>query len=411
MDKELSDICINVENTNDNFVGVRYNKDKIQIIFPLGYRIPDNDIEKVEAIRQLFRTIRLSNDKKLDYENSGDYDLNANGLPIDSYQWIINDYLDNGIYIDNEKVYSQDNKGKINWKRTFKTKFLISKNSFVYLNPVVEKKNNIKNIISEIHGYCIDESTKNLWFLYNKISKVSNVKKPNITYYLSVINEELVRTFDDRKKILLYHMKRVLLSKIDSNSKKSIRDYGIRHYEYVWEYMINEIYGEKNIKKYYPDATYHISGDIEFEASKLRPDTIFKDRNNNIYILDSKYYKAAVVANDKRKLKNILPNTDSIQKQITYGNFISLNFKAKEKIKEIYNAFVIPYNKCNNGLNISNDIENIGYATCNWEEVDPEKGKYLEIQIILIDTKYLIDLYFNKKYNRELLANTIKKQL
>lgn len=408
MKKELSEICFNVEDTNDNFVGVKYNKGDIQIIFPLGYRIPKDNKEKIEAIKQLFKTIKLSHDKKIDYEDSGEHSIDASGLPIDSFQWIINDYLDNGIYIDNEKVYSQDSKGKINWKRTFKTKFLVNKKSLVYLNPIIEKNNNIKNIISEIHAYCIDKSTKTLWFIYNKISKVGNVKKPNLTNYINVINEELVRSFDDRKKLLLYHMKRIILSEIESNSKNDIRDYGIRHYEYVWEYIVNELYGTEDVKKYYPDATYHIKEINEFDASKLRPDTIFRDSDNNFYIIDSKYYKAGVIAQDGSRLKDILPNTDSIQKQITYGDFVLKNYKVKEQIKDIYNAFVIPYNKDNNGLGISKNIENMGYATCNWKDINSIDEKYLKIQIVFIDTKYLIDSYFNKEVDKNLLINNIK---
>lgn len=408
MKRELSEICFNVEDTNDNFVGVKYNKGDIQIVFPLGYRIPEDNKERIESIKQLFKTIKLSHDRKIDYEDSGEHINDASGLPIDSFQWIINDYLENGIYIDNEKVYSQDSKGKINWKRTFKTKFLINKKSLVYLNPIIEKNNNIKNIISEIHAYCIDKSTEILWFIYNKISKVGNVKKPNLTNYLNIINEELVRSFDDRKKLLLYHMKRIIVSEIESNSKNDIRDYGIRHYEYVWEYIVNELYGTEDIKKYYPDATYHIRDVNEFSASKLRPDTIFKDDNNNFYILDSKYYKAGTTAKDRTKLKDILPNTDSIQKQITYGDFILKNFKIKENINDIYNAFIIPYNKDENNLNLSKNIENIGYATCNWKDIKPIDEKYLKIQIIFIDTKYLIDSYFNKETDKNVLIDRIK---
>lgn len=408
MDDKLSQICINVEDTNGNFVGVKYNKGDIKIIFPLGYRIPQDNKEKIQSIKMLFKTIKLSHDKKIDYEDSGEQVDGADGLPIDSYQWIVNDYLDNGIYIDNEKVYSQDTKGKINWKRTFKTQFFVNKNSLVYLNPIIEKNNNIKNIISEIHAYCIDKSTNILWFIYNKVSKVSNVKKPNLKHYLNIINLEMINSFDDRKKMLLYHMKRIIQANIDINNKKDIKDYGIRHYEYVWEYMVNQLYGTEDVKKYYPDATYHIKGISEFNASKLRPDTILKDKDNNFYIIDSKYYKSGIVANNRFALKDILPNTDSIQKQITYGDFILKNFKYKEQIKDIYNAFIIPYNKDNNFLEINSYIENIGYATCNWKDVNSIQDKYLKIQIIFIDTKYLMDSYFSKTHEVNKLIDKIK---
>lgn len=408
MDNKLSEICINVEDTKDNFVGVKYNNGNIKIIFPLGYRIPIDEKEKVESIKMLFKTIKLTHQKRLDFEDSGNYSEGANGLPIDSFQWIVNDYLDNGIYIDIEKVYSQDSKGKISWKKTFKTKFLVNKKSLVYLNPVVEKNSNIKNIISEIHAYCIDKSTSILWFMYNKISKVSNIKKPNLKYYLNIINSEIMSSFDDRKKLLLYHMKRIIQSEIDNNGKRDIRDYGIRHYEYVWEFMINELYGTEDVKKYYPDATYHINGIPSFDASKLRPDTIFKDTLNNFYIIDSKYYRAGSIARSRTSLKDILPNTDSIQKQITYGDFILKNYKKDENINDIYNAFAIPFNKENNSLELENEIENIGFAVCNWKDINISTEKYLKIQIIFIDTRYLIESYFNKNCDKELLIEKIK---
>ena len=218
----------------------------------------------------------------------------------------------------------------------------------------------------------------------------------------------MLHSFDDRKKTLLYHMKRIIQSEMEVNDKNDIRDYGIKNYEYVWEYMINELFGEQEKKKYYPDATYHIEGEEEFKASKLRPDTVFKDSNNNFYILDSKYYKASTISKNRKEFKRFLPTTDSIQKQITYGDFILKNFKEEENINNIYNAFIIPYNKENNNLNKKNNIENIGYATCNWKDLKSIDEKYLKIQIILIDTKYLMDSYFNKKAEIDLLINKIK---
>ena len=71
--------------------------------------------------------------------------------------------------------------------------------------------------------------------------------------------------------------------------------------------------------------------------------------------------------------------------------------------KNIYNAFLIPFNKENNIFNISENIINIGYATCSWEN-DKLKKK---ISIIFIDTKYLIDLYFKNASETKLLIQKI----
>lgn len=403
--KKLSELCINVEDTNDNFVGVKYNKGKIKIIFPIGYSIPEDEEECRKSVINLFKTISLAHEKKLDHEDGGNFSLDSDGLPVDSYMWIITDYIANGLYSDNEKVYTQQQKGKINWKRTFKTKFLINKdNSLVYLDPVVEQNSNIKTIITEIHSYCVDKSIDVIGPLYYGLSKISFIK-PNtkrIRYYIQLIDKEKLKTFDDRKKLLLYHMKRILLEQID-NGNNPIKDFGVRHYEHVWEYLVNSVFGSKNIDKYYPTTNYVLNNET-YMPSKLRPDTIFI-KDNNFYILDSKYYKYGITNSNKD-----LPGTDSIQKQVTYGEFVNSNFNLDKQYNNIYNAFIIPYDKEDNVFNTNKKVNYCGYAKCNWELSNQFDKKFLNIAVILLDTKTIVDSYFENDIEiKELLVKEIQK--
>lgn len=401
--KKLSELCINVSDTNDNFVGVKYNKGKIKIIFPLGYDIPkENENECRRSVINLFKTIALAHEKKLDYEDGGDFSADSDGLPVDSYMWVLTDYVENGLYSDNEKVYTQQQIGKINWKKTFKTKFLINKNSLVYLNPVVEQNSNNKNIITEIHSYCVDKSIDIIGPLYNGISKI-NFIKTNINrmkYYIQLIDKEKLKTFDDRKKLLLYHLKRILQEQID-NGNKPIRDYGIKYYSHVWEYLVNSLFGDENIDVYYPTTNYNLINKDPYVPSKLRPDTIFIS-NNNFYIIDSKYYKYGITG-----LNKDLPGSDSIQKQVTYGEYVNKNFNLDEKYDSIYNAFILPYSMNSKLFDYSENIVYCGYSICNWKLSDEYKDEYLKIAVILIDTKTLIDSYFDK--NNDLKFKLINK--
>lgn len=393
-------ICVNVENTNGKFVGIKYESNSVKIIFPLGYRISSNIDEQKISIRELLDIIKVVKENKIYLKDCQDLsEIETDDLPFDSYKWILNDYLTNGIYIDNEKKYIQDSKGKINWKRTFRTKSYVSNNSLVYLKPIIIKNNNIKNIISEIQTFCIDESLNYLGFLYN-ISKINQVKNPVFEKYLNIINQELLVSFDDRKKLLLYHMRRIIKNKMGENNKNHIRDYGIERFEYVWEFLIGMVYGTENIKKYEPRVSYFIKGTSEYTPAPLRPDTILK-YGNNLYILDAKYYSAGIKNNLIKEIPQYLPGTDSIQKQITYANFVETNWP--KDYKNVYNAFLIPFNRENNIFNISDNIINVGYATCSWEN-DKLKKK---ISIIFIDTKYLIDLYFKKGNETKLLIKKI----
>ena len=186
--------------------------------------------------------------------------------------------------------------------------------------------------------------------------------------------------------------------------KIHIKDFGVRHYEHVWEYIVNSIFGSNNIEKYYPTTNYVFNDESTYSPSKLRPDTIFVN-NDNFYILDSKYYKYGVTGINKD-----LPGTDSIQKQVTYGEFVNSNFNLDKQYTNIYNAFIIPYNKEYNSFNTNDKVHYCGYAKCNWKLNDQFDKKYLKIAVILIDTKTIIDSYFeNDKKIKELLMKEIQK--
>ena len=397
--KKITELCQNVGMDNDTFIGLKLFKGQIKIIFPLGYSIPEDEKECRKSVIDLFKTISLAHENNLDYDESSGLLAKENCMPVDSYMWILSDYINNGLYVDNEKRYIQSQKGKINWKRTFKTKYYISHNNLIYLNPVVEQSFIKSNIITDIHSYCIDKSIDILGPLYDGLNKLNMIKPDNnrIKYFINVIDKELLKTFDDRKKLLLYHLRRILLEEVD-NGKIPIRNFGVKNYDHVWEFMVNKVFGDDGINKYYPTTEYHINGKNKYIPSKLRPDTFFV-YNDNFYILDSKYYKFGITCLNKH-----LPASESIEKQITYKEYIKMNFNYDEKYENIYSAFIIPFNKKDNLFATKLSIFNCGYAVCNWEFED-QKHK---ISIILIDTKDLIDNYFRKNSNlKKLLVDTI----
>ena len=365
---KISELCKTSEQAEDSFVGIKFNKNIIDIIFPLGYNIPKNNEDDCKkSVINLIKTISFAKKNTLDEEEVGDYSNDEDGMPVDSYMWIITDYIDNGLFTNNEKNYIQQQTGKINWKRTFKTKFLISEDSLVYLNPIVEKKSINQNIITEIHSFCIDKSIDKIGILYNGISKIGLVKanEKRIEYYIQVINNERIRTFDDRKKLLLHHLERILRENMDHGNNK-IRNFGVNKFEHVWEKLVDKVFGDPNINNYYPTTKYYLNDSKKpYMPSKLRPDSFFIDKHN-FYIIDSKYYKYGITHKNKD-----LPSSDSIQKQVTYGDFIDKNYKNNKliEIDSIYNAFIIPYNKSNNKFDTNNRIVYCGYAFCDWKDV------------------------------------------
>ena len=83
-----------------------------------------------------------------------------------------------------------------------------------------------------------------------------------------------------------------------------------------------------------------------------------------------------------------------------YGKHV----ETKDNYQKIFNAFVLPYNKYKNSLNLSNTIEYVGYAESSWKQQSSNKY-YEHVAVILLDTKYLIDC-FTKYENAEVLPES-----
>ena len=82
---------------------------------------------------------------------------------------------------------------------------------------------------------------------------------------------------------------------------------------------------------------------------------------NRLFILDAKYYKYGTTGR-----VGDLPESTSINKQITYGEYIAEQEKFKKKHGTdyiVYNAFLMPYDK---GMN--DDIIKIGEAVSDWKD-------------------------------------------
>lgn len=385
---DLNVICENSENYNsDNYVGIRYNDDGIKVFFPLGYDIPSDINEFRISVVELIKTINVSNSLNSGIEKSMSSG-NDDEIPINSFIWVINDYLKNGLFYDNEKTFVKGLSGKINWKKTINSDYLVSNGNIIYLNPIVEKNEINDSIITDIQAFCINRSIDYIGWIYGNIKKLNtNINDKYISYYTNILNKELLHAFNDRKKQLLINLKRIL-EECGGDSKIKLRDFGTYDYYVMWEKMVNDLFGNQPANLFFPSANWHIINESKpFKDSNLRPDTILTVGKEDIYILDSKYYKYGITKNNYD-----LPHTDSIQKQITYGEHIDESDMFN--YSNIYNAFVLPYNKRDNPFDLHNDIEYYGFAESNWKN---NNKLYEHIALIFIDTKYLIKNYLNNR--------------
>lgn len=389
----LDDICtLHVNNFNEDFVGIVSNNGKINVYFPYGYA-KDREMVK-EQIRLLFSVLSLQLSQKKSVFSCGVSDNSEVGLPIQSYMFVIEDYFLNGLFTIREKVSRIRKQGKVNWSQTIKrVKPTFTEAGPIYLDFLVgQSVCDEESFISQIYQYCLGKSISTLWWFYtDKKPCIPNIKL-NEKFAVSFVQSKLETTYNDRQKMLYLQMLAILNQEIYKDTAEEYR-YGTNRFEYVWERMIQEVFGIANPEQYFPATKWHIGGKIT-QNSELRPDAIMYDEKD-YFVLDAKYYKYSTFDGDSRGL----PQSADINKQISYGEFLSF----KQPGKVVYNAFILPNNAVETG---KSNIYWAGYADGEWKQNNKE---YEKVQAIFMDVKWLMQQAKNRSRKINELADVIRE--
>lgn len=374
---------------DNSFIGIKIKNDIIDFYYPEAYDLSSvSDIKNFRKdIIAILNTISIAKSLSIDKARIESSLSEQSTFTLHSYLWIIRDYLVNGVYVNREKEYKSNQRGKINWKRTLQNQPIISKGNVIYNDVVVEVPNQRDNVIVEIHRHCIKKSIEYIGWLFGlkaDIIETAPFIDGKKAFYISVIKKELNNTFDDLKKLRLTHMLKVLMGiNGDYNGKEFV--YGVDSYYYIFEKMVDSIFGNvEDIRKFNPKSNWYLKKDgfAKSSSSELRPDTIFiHDETKTAYILDSKYYRFGTTG-----LNSDLPESTSIQKQITYGEYIKQNHFGNS-IKNVRSAFLLPYNRNCNKFGFNNNLEYIGYSKAEWKDNTEE---HQIIYAFLIDLKHTI---------------------
>ena len=397
---------INYVDKSTDFVGICLNEGNVEINVPQVFRKEEN---YKKDLLLFLNSISLAKTVDKEKINSGTKDNDI--WPFESYLWIIKDYLDNGFYYNREKVYSNSYSGKIEWKKTLRNLPIYSGGNIIYDKLVTSRMSASNDMIAQIYKLCLKQSINRIGWLYNYNLYVDVQQLVSVTEMISIVRKELLNTFDDIKRIRFNHMLKILKNVDGDNVISSSSTYGIENYYYVFETMVDMLFDgiKDDKKKYNPNGYWKLNNQKEKVASSLRPDTILK-RNDATYILDAKMYQYGVTHNT-----NDLPETQSIQKQITYGDFVYNNI-GDENVR---NAFILPYNKelkdFKNDEDVlkynDGDLAYFGYARVDWRE-DEKFKDYDHVYAYGIDFNYLLRNY--KKVDTDIidsLCSSIEKQL
>ena len=221
-----------------------------------------------------------------------------------------------------------------------------------------------------------------------------------MTESIAIVRGKMSGTNDDKKRKLFQGMLDMLNYMDEKTSEKQFY-FGTDDFDHVWEKLIDRAFGERDKDKYFPRSRWHLEYGKYKEKRPLMPDTIMI-YNGRYYVLDAKCYKYGWTGNPDH-----LPNGSSINKQITYGEYL-------EKYKgigadSIFNAFIMPFNMGKNYFKITDFVGNIGEATGDWRH---NRKLYERIQGIVLDTRYLMYHYSGKPLKERIaLAECIEAVL
>ncbi|MDY4575662.1 MAG: LlaJI family restriction endonuclease [Intestinibacter sp.] len=401
----LFDYChVNTNLDDDYFVGIKSDANGIKVCFPIGYQLSSDEKILRKDIMNLISVLSEFNKIDKDNFNLNYYNYNKNiSFPINAYIEIINQFIEkSSYYMEKEISYVKKNRGKINWPQTIKKQkpFLQSNGSLVYLNYIVRDNfNNENNLITQIHKFCVYESFYKLGWIFTSYMPEKPKIYKDVKLFLGVLNDKFAKINNDKDKRLFMAMIDIV-KYLDTERDKKTFYFGTYRFEYVWENLIDRTFGIKDKDRYFPKTHWNLRTNENKNNSALQPDTIMI-YNDDIYVLDAKYYKFGITGNIKD-----LPNSSSINKQITYGEYIYNNKDFRDE-KEVYNAFIIPYNSHENEFNSIDYYLNIGEATAEWKIGD---YMYEKVQAIILDTRYLMYHYKDNDENQMgKLSNVIKR--
>lgn len=350
-------------NNMEERIGFKINDNKLELVLPIFIKekYPDESYSIDEKIKY-FKLLRkykkhstgvkeetLNNFKNLKEE---EYIYSA----FEAYYLLLEDYMKYGVFIFSEKSTNQKQKGRINWNKTInRSNLIISDDSLIYSSPYHMNNNIIYNhpltILYGIHLLEIEKHTELKINLNHQYEKIIEDKRRTISpkeifdnYKSSMFSDRHRKVF---KILEIINRKSRALSKTKSNKEL---------------YYLN------------------IEENAEVKTgSRMIPD-IIKEYKDRLYIIDAKNYLPHI--------KNNLPASSDINKQVLYRYFLSKEFSKTNKydLKNIKNIFLLPSDL--QGAT----IKKIGIH--KFSNIENEMG---DIHLYQIDFNSVVNSYINKK--------------
>lgn len=387
---ELRPICRVVSGCDtDTFVGVRAQEGKVEVLFPVGYRLPPEPECRQAIIRLL---LVLSDAVKYAKQQGRLEELEMSGLSVDSpiwaYLFLLRLHAETGAYYSEQTtVRVLNGSGITDWRRTLQsrssTPIRTQAGQWIFPNRVTRNTTReSEGLLTQIHRYCVGKSDELLgWLFGSALSKRERLPAPRLVC-IALVRQAMERTHYDAEKDLFRAMLSVL-GEEDRTQVEQKRTYGTCKFDIAWEMLVRGVFGNVKEKEFYPASRWYV-GSSEIPSSSLRPDSILNDREQ-YYVLDAKYYH--LTDGDLPPLH--APPTTDVNKQLAYAEYV---WQMTDK-SVVYNAFLLP---CDSA---AEPMVAEGWNVPDWKHhelkglSDNDSKRYAIVSAIRLDTAWLMDFY------------------
>lgn len=322
--------------------------------------------------------------------------------------FLLNDYWENGLYVNSVSTIEINGDGNTIWERTVDETFPIISDGRPYYIDLINKCSVRSNddYFHLLHKAVLTDCSRSLESaqlldLFEippvKLSEGSMTDLGTPQYILERIKNELSVQFNTRKQMLLKAMYSYIDNKIKFyNFNKGISIFGTNSFNLIWEKACASVFNNmltcrlKELPISIKDESPHHNRIIDYiekpvwidekgneytTKSTLIPDIVTINKNN-FYILDAKYY------NIKWQKNGIVgqPGIESIVKQYFY-QLAFKDFIQENELTNVKNVFLMP----TEGEKI------IKKGTVKLKLFDDSKLE--DIEVILLPAKKIFDLY------------------
>ena len=401
-----------------NFVGIIIVEGCVLKCYPKYINSVDNPLIELQQVIKVLEKYKAK--EQIIHTFNSDGKTTAYNL-LSTIMYLLNDYYENGLYINDKIIVEVNGIGEILWDRSINYSYPIIQDDCPYhfdfqtRKRIIDDYDFFKRLHEVILKECSEEMSNAGLMEVMDLTEVILTDEEledfgDIEYLLYRIQNEKNIQFNTNKQKLLDLMEAFLLNKRTLDDTESFCLLGTTSFNLVWQDVCATILDNKlnvplkdlhmiDSAKYSKDDTllsiiekplWNIDGNNIEASQTLKPDIVTlvkEDSKVSFYIFDAKYY---VMKTTQTSISD-QPGIESITKQFLY-QLAYKQFNEEHQIENVKNCFLFPIE--------GEEIIKKGYATLKmleflFGENNPEQKKLEQIQIILLPATEVYSYYLN----------------